>query len=256
MLAVPKPSTPPHWCRLARVICVARRAQAIHIVNACLGRLIACFLADPALAAMMTNTLNQLVSTSNRLLCDARRIRDGAFPAQGANFPDVYHEQLRLSVFPSGYVVPLAEYHRLNPDAAPKPASAEEPAPATGKRPCDATPTVAPPVKRRIVASVRPDTPHPHEGVHEPPTEASGSLEVKVPATSTAGPARICLSLTSDQSRCVARPWTHSLFPRIMTAANVLHPHCHSASTASPYNPSDSDGEACVHALEPPEPIP
>ena len=121
-------------------------------------------MADPHLAAHHTDLLHKLVSASNRLLCDARRVRDGAFPAKGPNLPDDYHRQMACSVYPSGYVMSVAEYNKMQKEKAERSETTAPSTPSTNKRTVDMAGdgASAPSTKRpAIIASVRPPTPYP-----------------------------------------------------------------------------------------------
>ena len=149
-----------------------RCSQAVDRVLKGLARTIACFLADPHLAARKTETLHALVSASSRLLCDARRIRDGAFPPRGPNIPDEYYRQMAVSVYPSGCVMSLSEYLKTQKEAVEHAQVATSSGPTlTAKRRADGA-SVADaesPTKRPTIAAVRPATPYPRREAPAPP---------------------------------------------------------------------------------------
>lgn len=188
-----------------------------------LARLIAIFLADPHLAAQSTDTLHRLVSASSRLLCDARRIRDGAFPAKGPNQPDDYYRMMATSIYPSGSVMSVDEYQKLQSEMA------ERTSVATGSRP----PTTAPSKKRdasatgvdaatspskrpQVVASVRPPTPYPHgeESATTPRGQAPDTGST-IPAATNTPPRheKIILSLNGCRRATCLEPFSNCHLP-------------------------------------------
>lgn len=175
-------------------------------MNKNLARLIACFLADPYLAASKAHKLYELASSANRLLCDARRIRDGSFPPEGPNVPNEYYRQMALSVYPSGCVVSQDEYQRARHVVIERAKAAVTPA-STAKRGADPRPATdaEPPAKRPVVAAVRPATPRPSAPASETQTRPQQTTVDKpagAPVNSTDHRAKILLNLNG--SRCVS----------------------------------------------------
>ena len=189
-------------------------SQAMNFIVTHLARIVACLLADPHLAAQNTDLLHKLVSASNRLLCDARRIRDGAFPAKGPNQPDEYYRQMAWSVYPSGCVMSLSDYSKVQEKLAERSQAAAPPISTAGKRTIEPTDDAAdtPSAKRpAVVASVRPPTPYPHG--EEPPInhrgQPSGRSSTRPTTASSSNPhGRVILSLNGCRQAAPFEPFT------------------------------------------------